>query len=60
MMYTGHSDCRRLIYIGVHGMYIHRVQVLSQTVHIYVIGQRTFVKVGLQHVWRPREGDDVV
>lgn len=60
MMYTWHSDCRGSIVIGVHCIFIRPIHDLSQTIYIDGSGPRTFVKVGLKHVWGPREGDNVV
>lgn len=60
MMYTWDSDCRRPIDIGVHGIYVNRLCDLSQTIYIDASGMRTYVTVGIQHVWGPMEGDDVV
>lgn len=63
MMYTWDPDCQRPIVLGVHGIYVNRLCDLSQTIYIYASyasSTRTYVKVGLQHFWRPMEGDDVV
>lgn len=51
------------IIIGVYDIYVNRLRDLSHTLYIYASyasSTRTYVKVGLQHVWRPMEGDDVV
>lgn len=60
MMYTWDSDWRRPIAIGASGIYVNQLCDLSKTIYIYASGMRTFIKVGHQYVWGPREGDDVI
>ncbi len=60
MMYVWELDGRGSIAIGVSGIYVNRLRDLSQTIYIYASGTRPYVKVGIQPVWRPMEGDDVV
>lgn len=63
MTYTVESECTGSITIGVYDIYVNRLRDLSHTLYIYASyasSTRTYVKVGLQHVWRPMEGDDVV
>lgn len=60
MTYIVESECTGSIAIGVSGIYVNRLRDLSQTIYIYASGTRPYVKVGIQPVWRPMEGDDVV